>query len=298
MKHKPLIAYLLLVTVISGGLIVAMKAMGERGFYLAAVYMLGPAVAALITRIFFHDGKFRDAHLRFGRIKHFLQFWIICLVIVAVSNLMYTLVGSVTWDFSGDTFLKQLEKQMAASGQDMTDLPEGFTPKTMLLLFVVGGLTVFNIPLIITGFGEEFGWRGLMFPLLYRIRPWMGFVIGGLIWFAWHVPLIFVLPQTHSLTNVEHALNTIVLAAGSVFAFTFFAYVYIKSQSIWVVSFAHTVFNNAARSFGYFVTVENQVMANLALTVTMGAVVAWLYWRKELQVFQKYFEQTSKDASP
>lgn len=47
-------------------------------------------------------------------------------------------------------------------------------PQMMLLLYFIGGLTVFNIlPGVITGFGEEFGWRGLMFPLMYRIRPWL-----------------------------------------------------------------------------------------------------------------------------
>jgi hypothetical protein len=35
----------------------------------------------------------------------------------------------------------------------------------MLMIYFVGGLTIFNlVPGIITGFGEEFGHRGFMFP--------------------------------------------------------------------------------------------------------------------------------------
>jgi membrane protease YdiL (CAAX protease family) len=39
------------------------------------------------------------------------------------------------------------------------------------------------------------GWRGLLLPRLYAIRPWVAFVIGGLIWYAWHLPLNLVIPQ-------------------------------------------------------------------------------------------------------
>lgn len=65
----------------------------------------------------------------------------------------------------------------------------------MLWLFVIGGLTVFNIfPGIINGFGEEFGHRGFMFPLLSPNKPILGLLIGGLFWYAWHLPLALVIP--------------------------------------------------------------------------------------------------------
>jgi membrane protease YdiL (CAAX protease family) len=67
----------------------------------------------------------------------------------------------------------------------------------MLLIFFFRGLTIFNIlPGIITGFGEEFGHRGFMFLLLYKIKPWVGFVGEGLIWYIWHLPLTLVIPPS------------------------------------------------------------------------------------------------------
>lgn len=54
-------AYLVLVTLISGGFIVGMKLMGKTGYYLAGPYMLGPAIAAIITRLFFYKARFKDA---------------------------------------------------------------------------------------------------------------------------------------------------------------------------------------------------------------------------------------------
>jgi hypothetical protein len=54
MKNKSLTAYLVLVALISGGFIVGMKSMGKSGNYLAGLYMLGPAIAAILTRLFFY----------------------------------------------------------------------------------------------------------------------------------------------------------------------------------------------------------------------------------------------------
>ncbi len=286
---KSLIAYLAVITLLSGGFIVVMKLMGKTGNYLAGAYMLGPAIAALVTRLLFYEKRFKDARLGIGRWKDYLRFWCVVLVVVLVSYGMYTILGAISWDFTGESFLAQLEEQMALSGKDIGDLPAGLTPRLMLILFFVGGLTVFNIPMIIAGFGEEFGWRGLLFPLLCRYRLLSGFITGGLIWFAWHLPLMLVVPHTSTFSPWQHFLNAVVLAIGSICTFVFFAYIYAKSGSIWVVSFIHAVFNNGSRSFSYFADVENQLLANLGLAVTMVAVVGYMYIRKELRVFEEFF---------
>ncbi|MBK6644242.1 MAG: hypothetical protein IPG44_00580 [Anaerolineales bacterium] len=67
MKHKSLIAYFLILIALCAAFIVGAKMMGEQGMYLAQGYMLTPALAALITRLFFYEKKFKDANPRFGR---------------------------------------------------------------------------------------------------------------------------------------------------------------------------------------------------------------------------------------
>jgi membrane protease YdiL (CAAX protease family) len=92
----------------------------------------------------------------------------------------------------------------------------------MLVIYTIGGLTVFNIfPGFITGFGEEFGHRGFMFSTLYRIKPWVGLIIGGLIWYVWHLPLGLVLPQSIEPLTWQVVLNYLILAVGSVCTFIF-----------------------------------------------------------------------------
>ena len=266
--------------------------LGRQGAYLAQFYMLTPAVAALITRLFFYKPRFTDAGLRLGRLADYFKYWLISLGIVALFYASYTLLGAIAWDPSGNIFLARLAEQFAAVGQDMNAaLPPGFTPHMMLLVYLIGGLTVFNVlPGLVTGFGEEFGHRGLMFPLLYQISPWIAFVIGGLIWFAWHLPLSLVVPQAQPMPPLwQGILNGIVLAIGSICTFIYLAYVYIRSGSIFVVSIAHIAMNNASMALSYFAIIHDQLLANLGTVMVMVLVVAVLYARRELGIFQEYF---------
>jgi len=158
-------------------------------------------------------------------------------------------------------------------------------------VYFVGGLTLFNIvPGIIAGFGEEFGHRGLMFPLLYRIRPWIGIVVGGLIWYAWHLPLALVMPAGQPAPAWQSFLNWVVLAIGSIFTFIYLAYVYVRSGSVFVVSIAHITMNNASMALAYFAVVRDQFLGNLGTVLVMVLVVVVLYSRGELRVFRELLE--------
>jgi len=292
MKHKSLLIYFAILAFLCTLFIAGAKALGQQGMYLAQGYMLAPAIAAIITRMFFYEQKFQDANFRFGRVKDYFKFWLISIGITVLSYFLFTLLGSISWDLSGQVFLERLSQQFEAAGQDMTAaLPSGFTPQMMLMIYFIGGLTVFNImPGIITGFGEEFGHRGFMFPLLYQIRPWVGIFIGGLIWFAWHLPLALIIPQPVGYNVWQTVLNLFILSIGSICTFTYLAYVYVKSRSVWVTSLAHIAMNNSASAFSYFAVVQNQLLANLGLTMTMLIVVAVLYYKNELKAFKEYFE--------
>ena len=289
-KNKPLVAYFTIIALLSAGFIVLMKSLGQKGNYIAALYMLGPAIAAILTRMLFCERKLKDANLKFGKAIDYLKYWAVALGVTILSLAVCALLGSIKWDLSGQVFLSQLAQQFALTGQNMNDLPAGPTPQVMLIIYFIGGLTAFNIlPGIITGFGEEFGWRGFMFPRMYRIKPWIAFIIGGLIWYAWHIPLVLVIPQTQSFTLALTVLNVAVLAVGSICTHTCLAYVYAKSENVWVTSVAHATLDNVARSFAYFAIMQNQIAANMGLTITMLIVVVFLFFSKEWKVFESYF---------
>ena len=291
MKQKSLAIYFVVLIILSAAWIVSAKLLGEQGRYLAQVYIMTPAIAALITRVFFYENRFKDANLRFGRLSDYGRYWLISIAITMLSYVLFTLFGAITWDFTGNVFLGRLSQQFAAVGQDMeASLPPGFTPQMMLMIFFLGGLTVFNIlPGIITGFGEEFGHRGFMFPALYRIKPWIGIFIGGLIWYAWHWPVSLIAPQTTEMSVGQSVLNFFILGIGSFCTFIYLVYIYVKSRSVWVTSFAHIAMNNSAAAFSYFVVLQNQLLANLGLALTMVIVAIILYQKNLLGAIEDYF---------
>jgi membrane protease YdiL (CAAX protease family) len=289
MKKKPLIAYFIILIVLSSSFIVGARILGEQGVYLAQGYMLTPAIAAIITRLFFYPLRFKDANLRFGNLKDYFKFWALALGITALSFIFYTIFGAIEWDLSGSSFLVRLEEQFALSGGEMlASLPPGFTPELMLLVFTIGGLTLFNImPGLISGFGEEFGHRGFMFPHLYRINPWVGLIGGGLIWYAWHLPLSLIISSQADMLLGISVLNHIILATGSVCTFTYLAYVYVKSGSVFVTAIAHIAMNNATMALSYYVIVRDEFLANIGTVLPMVIVVGILYLTKELRVLDR-----------
>lgn len=250
MKHKALIFYFTLLAILCTVFIIGARMAGQYGAYLAQGYMMTPAIAALLTRLFFYPPKFSDANLRFGRLKDYLKFWLISLGITGVSYISFTVLGGITWDFSGRVFLDKLAQQFAVTGQDIqAALPPGFTPSMMLLIYT----------------------------------------IGGLLWYLWHIPLAFVIPQATKSPFWQTTLNLLILALGSICTHTYLAYVYTKSESIFVTALAHITMNNTTASFSYYAVIQNQVACNLGLTLTMLLTIAILYFRKELRVFAKYF---------
>lgn len=284
MNTKALMAYFVMLALLSAGFVFGARMLGQQGVYLAGAYMLTPALAAILTRLFFYGPHFKDARLRFGRWRDYLRFWLYSLAIIAFSFVMYTLFGGVRWDLSGKVFLDLLAQQFATAGQDMSaSLPPGMTPQMMLWLYFIGGLTVFNIlPGLITGFGEEFGHRGFMYPLLFPQRPWLGLVVGGIIWYLWHQPLLLVVPAAAPLPLWQAILNQAGAVIGAICTHIYLCYVYSKSTSIFVPSIAHIALDNAARSLSYFVVLQDQFAANLAQNLVFVIIVLILHFSKEL----------------
>ncbi len=287
MNAKSLIAYLCILAVLCGGFVAAMRALGQQGNYLAQFYMLTPALAAILTRLFFHPLHFKDANIRFGNWRHWLQYWLLAVSVVALYFALYTVFGAARWDFSGQAYIDQMAQYMPEAARTMQPGPD---LALQLALFAVAGLTVLNIPGLIMGFGEEFGARGLMFPALYRIRPWLGIVGGGLIWYAWHLPLTLVIaPATTPFTEWQTLLNLVLGLIGGIAMHAFLAYTYVKTGNILVTSLVHITVNNGSHALAYFCVIVDPFLANALTYLTMVVVVLLIYLAKEHRAFGRYF---------
>lgn len=92
-------------------------------------------------------------------------------------------------------------------------------------------------------FGEEYGWRYYLQPLLQkRFGLRKGVVLLGLIWGFWHLPINFFYYTSPSMGFISVITQLITCVTLGIF----FAFAYMKTGNIWVVVIAHYLNNNMA----------------------------------------------------
>lgn len=90
-------------------------------------------------------------------------------------------------------------------------------------------------------FGEEYGWRYFLQPLLQkRFGLVKGVLLLGLLWGIWHLPLNFFYYSTpaYGVTSFANQLITCVTLG------IFMAYAYMKTENIWVPVIIHYLNND------------------------------------------------------
>lgn len=89
-------------------------------------------------------------------------------------------------------------------------------------------------------FGEEYGWRYYLQPLLQSCfgKRW-GVIILGVVWGIWHLPVNFFYysPGTGLVSAIGQQITCITLGI-------FFAFAYMKTENIWVPVIMHFLNNN------------------------------------------------------
>jgi membrane protease YdiL (CAAX protease family) len=156
----------------------------------------------------------------------------------------------------------------------------GLTPVTGVLLIATAGL----IGMIISATGEEIGWRGLLVPELAKITGFRNVaLISGVIWAAWHVPLIVGANYRAAETPLVFGLAcfTIMVVALSFLL----AWITLRSGSFWPAALMHAAHNLFVQSVFDYAT-EDTAKTNwltgefgigLALTI---ALAAWMLIRR------------------
>jgi len=130
--------------------------------------------------------------------------------------------------------------------------------------------------------GEEIGWRGFLVPELIKVTSFTRTaLISGVIWTAWHAPLI-IWSHYNSGTPVWYSLAcfaTLTIAASFVFV-----WLTIKSGSLWPAVLLHA--SNNAMIEGYFspLTVERERTKYFAgafgcAMLPFIVFYAWVVWK-------------------
>ena len=122
--------------------------------------------------------------------------------------------------------------------------PPGFSPMAFLILGAVQSVLVAPILAIVIAFGEEYGWRAYLQTELFKMGRVRGVLLLGVIWGAWHWPLILMgynYPGHPLLGLLLMALYTTGLAV-------VLGYAVLKSGSVLLSSYLHAL-NNQVVAF-------------------------------------------------
>lgn len=182
-------------------------------------------------------------------IRPILTAWFGPALLTAAGALLYFLLFPGHFDLSGDCLIaaggKEALRQMEAQGVSYP----------MYVLITAAGSLIYAPPLnMIPALGEEIGWRGFLYPrLAERFGRRKGWLLGGVIWGAWHWPLIWLIGYEYGAAAGNSAgyigfpvtgmLLFCVITAG---LGVLHARLYEKSGSIWVPALFHGAFNAAA----------------------------------------------------
>ncbi len=126
-----------------------------------------------------------------------------------------------------------------------SNLPPGFNPTVILITGAVQTVLLGPFLGLVLAFGEEYGWRGYLQSELFKMGRVRGVLLLGVIWGAWHWPLILMgynYPGHPLLGLLLMALYTTGLAI-------VLGYAVLRSGSVLLAAFLHALNNQVVAFF-------------------------------------------------
>ncbi len=170
-----------------------------------------------------------------------------------------------------------------AKSAGWTSLPAGL----VLVLYVLLRGTVGMVTSTASALGEEIGWRGFLVPELAKVTSFTGTaLISGIIWSIWHFPELLFADYNNG-TPAWYGLTCFVVM---VVAISFvFAWLRLKSGSLWTGAFLHAAHNLWIQSIFTPLTTDTGrtkwVIDEFGFALPVVAViVAIIFWRRRAEV--------------
>lgn len=237
------------------------------GLLLPTAYMFAPGVANVLTRALTREG-WDDLGLSVGLLDHwktYLVAWFAPGLLTALGAALFFAVFPQYFDPTASSFASA-----AAGGADVGTSPLALAAITVGAAFVINPL--FNT---VFGFGEEFGWRAYLLPKLTPLGLRKAVVVQGLIWGAWHWPLIGM-GYEYGFDYVGFPwVGFVVFLAFALAAGTFLAWLTLQAGCVWPASLGHGAINATAVVAVVFSRGDPSYLLG-PLPVGLVAAVPWL----------------------
>ncbi|HEY3474072.1 MAG TPA: type II CAAX endopeptidase family protein, partial [Anaerolineales bacterium] len=234
------------------------------------IFMWSPGLGAILTQLI-TTRSLRGLGWRLGSAR-----W---LGIAYLLPVVYTLpVYAFTWLTGIGTFSNP---RLFASIAEKYSSPNLATTVTIILLLE---LTVGMAENLISGLGEEIGWRGLFVPELAKVTSFTKTaLISGAVWAAWHMPGIFLAGLSGDTPHLYAAAMFAVLIIAISFPF---AWLRLKSGSLWPAAVLHAshnlfiypIFERLTSDTELTPYITGEFGVGMALT---SLVVAYVFWRMQ-----------------
>ncbi len=190
----------------------------------AGFMMIGPAAANLITRALTKEGM-SESRLKFnikGNIKYYVSSVWVILFITFIIAIAFPLI------YDGRLYTENVSED---------------------IIYMILSMISSCVLLVCWYFGEEFGWRGYLYPKLEKLigTGWT-IVVGGIIWGVWHTP---VLLNGHNFGKdlwLFPMSNIVLMCIVCILIGAFFNYITKMTDSVYPAVIAHALFNNIISS--------------------------------------------------
>jgi membrane protease YdiL (CAAX protease family) len=243
---------------------------GGAGIYVLLI-MWCPGVSGLLTQLFFRK-SLRGMGWGWGKSKYQIAAYLIPLAYTAVVYLTIWTTGLVPVK---QEFAEQLKTKFGMSDA---------APATALGLYLLLTISVGSVINSFAALGEEIGWRGLLVPELAKLGTFpTTALLSGLIWAAWHYPLILWGGYAPAGLPVWYALCCFTVL---VVAISFpMAWLRLKSGSLWTGVFFHASHNLFVQAIFTPLSSETEISKFVIDEFGLGlalvsVVVAYYFWRR------------------
>ena len=203
-----------------------------------SVSMFAPLLATILAKIPL-KGMGWKPNLK-GNIKYILMAWFGPVVFSVLGGVLYYIIFPDRLDLTG-MYMKASYGEIVMSQLEA----QGITLPLLIVVSAIQAATYAPWINMFFALGEEAGWRGAMQPMLKeKLGKTKGLIVGGVIWGAWHWPVMVLAGYEYGLNYWgAPVLGMVLFCLVTVVMGTLFDALYEKTKCIWVPALAHGAVN-------------------------------------------------------
>ncbi len=245
---------------------------GPFGQYVVLIAMWVPAVAVLLTVKLITHEKPALPNLHLGSWKPYVGS-------ALIMPLCFAITYGLTWLFGltqPDWGLVQFRQMFLDAGVPFPPIPDPMLPIAGLLFAsLVTGPFVNGL----IAMGEEIGWRGYLLPRLMPLGKVRAYLISGVIWGLWHMPVILI-GFTYLNQPILGTLAFILVTTG---LGIYINELTLRYNSVWLAGWVHGIFNSQKLGvWALLFPVANPLLGGYAGVIgiiVLFALGIWQLWQ-------------------